>query len=115
MTKRFFGIWNDVTDVEDSFELPGGGLAGFDVLFAWYGYESYSGQAQVIYLDQDGDLYEVTASHCSCYGLEDSWSPGHTSWEALAMRPDPTTDRWSEDMCLEAREALSKLYKGERP
>jgi len=56
------------------------------ILYADYTYESYSGSAFVLY-EQDGKLYEVNGSHCSCYGLEGQWEPEETTWAAIAMRP----------------------------
>jgi len=56
-----------------------------NILLASYGYENYSGDAFVLF-EKDGKLYEVNAAHCSCYGLEDQWSPEETSVEALEFR-----------------------------
>lgn len=55
------------------------------ILFAYYSVESYSGDTFVLF-EQDGKLYEVTGSHCSCYGLEGQWEPEETTIEALAHR-----------------------------
>jgi hypothetical protein len=41
----------------------------YNILFASYGTGNYEGDAFVL-LEQDGKLYEVNGSHCSCYGLE---------------------------------------------
>lgn len=54
-------------------------------MFAAYENESYEGYALVIF-SKEGKLYEVNGSHCSCYGLEDQWSPEETSLDALRMR-----------------------------
>lgn len=43
-----------------------------NILFASYGNANYSGDAWVLY-EQNGKLYEVNGSHCSCYGLEGQW------------------------------------------
>jgi hypothetical protein len=40
---------------------------GINILFASYGCANYSGDAWVLF-EQDGKLYEVNGSHCSCYG-----------------------------------------------
>lgn len=53
-----------------------------NLLFAFYEYEDYSGDAYVLY-EKDGKLFEVSGGHCSCYGLEDQWSPDETTKEAL--------------------------------
>jgi hypothetical protein len=56
-----------------------------EVIFACYENEAYEGSALVIFMHQ-GKLYEVSGSHCSCYGLEDCWKPEETSWDAIKMR-----------------------------
>jgi hypothetical protein len=44
------------------------------ILYANYTYESYSGDALVVF--KQGDEYGwVEGGHCSCYGLEDQWRP----------------------------------------
>lgn len=55
------------------------------VYIAWYGYGDYCGQSFVLF-EHNGILYEVNASHCSCYGLEGQWAPEETNWAVLAMR-----------------------------
>ena len=59
-------------------------IGDFDgvVLYWDYTYEDYSGDAVVIYV-QDGKFYMVDAGHCSCYGLEEGWSPEEVSPEML--------------------------------
>lgn len=64
------------------------------ILIAVYTYECYSGKAFVLF-ERDGKLFEVNGSHCSCYGLEDAWSPEETTWEALLMRD--FSDSWYSD------------------
>lgn len=44
-------------------------------IFALYDLEAYEGSAFVIFKDKKGDWYYVTGGHCSCYGLEDQWTP----------------------------------------
>lgn len=44
------------------------------VIFAEYIDTCYSGSAVVVYRNGD-KVYEVTGSHCSCYGLEGQWDP----------------------------------------
>lgn len=55
------------------------------ILFAWYGDGSWSGAAFVLF-SKDGKLFEVNASHCSCYGLEDQWDPEETTADELRYR-----------------------------
>lgn len=68
----FYHIFTDKESVSNQFAEN---LAdNVNILFAWYEYEDYSGYAEVIF-EQDGVLYEVSGSHCSCYGLEGQWEP----------------------------------------
>jgi len=45
----------------------------------------YEMNAYVLFED-GGELFEVEASHCSCYGFEDQWTPGRISVEYLANK-----------------------------
>lgn len=95
MAEKYFGDWADYegmrADWFPSYRYGDGDVAPDDfpspeqIIIASYTYEDYSGSAFVIY-EKDGKLYEVHGSHCSCYGLEDQWSPEETSWEAIGMR-----------------------------
>ena len=70
-----------------------------NILFASYNYENYSGEAWVLF-EQNGKLYEVNGSHCSCYGLEGQWEPEETTLEVLEYRLTKGTfgnDSWSEN------------------
>lgn len=55
------------------------------IQFAVYDQQDYDGSAFVLFIE-GGKLYEVNASHCSCFGLEDQWSPDRTSIKALRHR-----------------------------
>lgn len=59
-----------------------------EILVAWYGVGNYEGESFVLFR-QNGKLFEVNASHCSCYGLEDKWEPEETSVAALILRFKP--------------------------
>jgi hypothetical protein len=80
---EWIGEFGSQDDLEREFEekMPEG--AAFHI--AWYGHGSYEGEAFVLF-EQGGKLYEVNASHCSCYGIEKQWSPEETSVEALQQR-----------------------------
>lgn len=71
---RFFGEFSCRDDVIGAFDVAPSELDGVDVLVASYEFEGYEGAATVIYR-RGGSLFEVYASHCSCYGLEGQWSP----------------------------------------
>jgi len=58
---------------------------GINILFASYGTGNYEGDAFVLY-EQEGKLYEVNGSHCSCYGLEGQWEGELTTLESLSYR-----------------------------
>lgn len=55
------------------------------ILFAFYSYEDYTGKAFVLF-ENDGKLYEVHGSHCSCFGLEGQWEPEEVDLNALKVR-----------------------------
>jgi len=58
-----------------------------NVLLASYSSQNYLGDAFVLFIDKEnGKLYEVNASHCSCYGLEEKWEPEETDIESLKHR-----------------------------
>lgn len=60
---------------------------GINVLLASYTYQDYSGSAFVLF-ERGGQLFEVHGSHCSCYGLEDQWTPEEVTLESLWHRLD---------------------------
>lgn len=79
----YHGYWNNKKDLEKNFEIE---LSNELILFAAYEIDGYDGRATVIFM-QDGKLYEVNGSHCSCFGLENQWDPEETTWEVLLKRP----------------------------
>lgn len=58
---------------------------GKKVLFASYSYQDYSGDAFVLFCE-NGKLFEVNGSHCSCYGLEGQWTPEEVVLKELENR-----------------------------
>ena len=62
-------------------------LTDVNILLAHYSYEDYSGSSYVLFTE-NGRLYEVYGSHCSCYGLEDQWEPEETSFDVIAQTID---------------------------
>ncbi len=96
MEQKIFGRWSSFTDMIDDFyaydsredkdrEPLKDEPTEDELLFASYGGGSYEGDAFVLFR-KDGKLYEVTGSHCSCYGLEGQWAPEATTVEALEAR-----------------------------
>ena len=95
--------WDD--DANQYVDRPIEDMATDDeILFAQYGYESYEGNACVLF-QRNGVLYRVDAGHCSCYGLEGQWTPEETLWKAEAMRPRD----YSYGMSQEAHNAFWAL------
>src|SRR5579872_4317135 len=79
----FIGSFNNIEDVVKEFAgTSQQDLDGATVYLAWYGHGDWCGAAEVIY-ERDGRLYWVSGSHCSCTGLEESWSPVETDWATL--------------------------------
>lgn len=61
--------------------------ANVEVLLASYGQANYLGDAFVLFRNTDDNaLYEVSASHCSCFGLEDQWDPEPCDFDTLKKR-----------------------------
>jgi hypothetical protein len=61
---------------------------GIRILYAAYETADYEGTAHVVY-EKDGRFFEVNASHCSCYGLEEGWEPEEIdATEAGLYMPD---------------------------
>jgi hypothetical protein len=56
-----------------------------DWLFGSYTYESYSGDAFMLF-KKDEKIFEVSGGHCSCYGLEGQWKPEETTLETISHR-----------------------------
>ena len=56
-----------------------------NILFASYNTGNYYVDAFVLF-EKEGKLYEVNASHCSCYGLEEQWEPEEVLLEELEHR-----------------------------
>lgn len=90
-----FDSWSDVCrEFQELVDLPD------EVLLAVYDSGGYEGYADVIYRQADR-YYWVHGSHCSCYGLEDQWSPEEYSAELLvaALRRGDHF-YWSEDSAV---------------
>lgn len=94
----YFGF-DSQEDMMSNFAIGSEQLEGVEILYACYDGGGYEGSAHVIFR-KDGKLYEVNASHCSCYGLEGQWEPEETSAVALLVRPN---------VAVEAKEILKQL------
>lgn len=84
------GIYKDMFDCKEdvisNFDIKESDLDGVEILYAEYVPGDYCGDAYVLFRKED-KLYEVSGSHCSCYGLEGQWEPTFTTVKAILMRP----------------------------
>jgi hypothetical protein len=87
---KYLGSFDDFNSVVDNFSVTDHGLTDENIILARYDTPPYEGYATVVFV-KDGKLYEVHGSHCSCYGLEDQWSPEET-YKASLM-----TQSWTEE------------------
>jgi len=85
--KKYYDLFNSLTDINNEFKCKAPDLRDVNILFAAYEYETYSGNAIVIFNQYD-KMYMVEGSHCSCYGLENQWTPIETTKETIEMRLD---------------------------
>lgn len=91
----YLNLFNNNEDIEREFRIKLD--PDMNILLAFYEYEDYSGDAFVLF-EQNGKLYEVHGSHCSCFGLSEEsyaddepstqWKPEETSIESLKHRLD---------------------------
>ena len=119
----FFGDFNSVDDVAKAF----GGFSQWDeepakeyleiletlnsakVILAAYDIDGYEGSAYVVY-EKDGMLYTVSGSHCSCYGLENQWSPCESALEIIQANIE-TNYLWND--LSEAKVYMQNLHQRE--
>ena len=87
MFKVIWDGFDSKDDIASAYQLHISDLDDIEILIAKYHTGSYEGSSFVLML-QDGKLFEVNASHCSCYGLEGQWDPEETSLAALKKRND---------------------------
>lgn len=98
----FFGSWSDQRDMERDFGISGQLGSDIEILFADYEEGCYEGNAVVVFR-QDGKLFYVGASHCSCYDLEGQWEGDEVYEEQLAAMDQ-------SDLSEEAIAAYNKLW-----
>jgi len=112
----YSGTWSSRDEVASNFEveLP----ANIQIIFAHYsGYDSDEGDyemwARVLFRDaNDGKLYEVHGSHCSCFGLEGQWEPQEVSiHDIVSDLNNPKNQVWGHDQIVRdrLRQALLSL------
>jgi len=83
----FLNEWHggDMELLKKEFGLPTHKLANVTILLATYIHDELGGEAFVL-LRQDGDLYEVNASHDSMGQIIGQWEPEETFLKALRYR-----------------------------
>lgn len=82
----FLELFQDKESVRKEFEvLDDENWVKTNILFAFYDYEDYSGDAFILF-EKEGNLYEINAGHCSCFGLEDQWTAEVCELKALQDR-----------------------------
>lgn len=85
-----------------------------EILLASYDCWGYGGDAFVLFR-KDGALFEVNATHCSCYKLQGQWEPEDTTVAALRKRLDDgelgvdTCKKGRNVFADELRQLLSQL------
>jgi hypothetical protein len=110
---EFEGNWRDKSGLEAmaaEFEEPLSRFDGCEILFAAYTYEDYSGDTFVLFA-KDGELYEVTGSHCSCHGLEGQFEPEKVVAEELLNRIETS----SYGVTFQLKEEIVEAVKGYYP
>ena len=112
VSKRYFENFDGIDSVHANFGIPSETVKDEEVLYAYYGYGCYCGSATVLF-QRDGKLYEELSSHCSCYGLENTWSPEEVTWDQLAVRN--LKWRFEDDKDGEAYKALQDLINQHAP
>lgn len=107
----FRGDWERLEDVARDFELKADELARLQaarVVLAVYERYAYEGYAYVLF-EHEGELYDVHATHCSCYGLEQQWEPDVTS---VAFLLQVLESPWCNEFREHLRAALNELQGG---
>lgn len=89
----FFDQFDNINDVLREFSITEKELNGCEIVFAYYTYEDYSGDALVVLRDPcNGMFYEVNGCHCSCYGLDGQWDMEETTLDVMMQRSTPFFD-----------------------
>jgi len=78
----YYGEFNNKDDVFGNFSVPEAERNKIHIILASYDIDGYDGSAMVLFI-RDGKFWLVTGGHCSCYGLEDQWSPEQLTLEEL--------------------------------
>ncbi len=104
-----YSHWNEEKQQYEAEPIPETFPSEDKILFASYGGGSYDGDAFVLF-EENGKLYEVHGSHCSCYGLEGQWKPEETSIEALRKKDRKTEENHYWYFLSDHDDAASEKY-----
>lgn len=70
--------------IADQFEVPRETVDKYQILIAFHWVGDYEGAAWfLLRCRETGKLFEVKASHCSCYGFEGQFTPEETTEQYL--------------------------------
>ncbi len=106
----FYGNFANEDDVFNEFRVEGNDRKGKVIIFAAYDTPDYEGYATVVFIE-NGKLYVVSGSHCSCHGLENQWEPDEMP--VVALKKLATGDGYFYHNHNEISELLDKLeYHG---
>lgn len=81
----YIGNWNNLSEMCADFSISSEALKNCNIFVAAYDTPAYEGYGYVLY-EEDGKLYEVHGSHCSCYGLEGQFEPEETTVASIKHR-----------------------------
>jgi len=74
-------VYNDIVS---NYDVKKEDVDKFEILIALLDGEGYEGYSFFLLKDKEtGQLFENSASHCSCHGFEEQWEPKPTSMEYL--------------------------------
>jgi hypothetical protein len=116
--KIYNGFESD-EDIENKFQLPSGFLkvSKLKTVYASYDDQCYSGEAFLVFIKTDTlELFEVNASHCSCYGLEGSFQLEPTVLDSIKLRgqvDDATITFVAMQILLENKPKRKRKVKNE--
>lgn len=80
----FEGTKEVYRDLAGMFEEDISTIMEFEILTGYEAAASYEGSCWILLMGRKtGKLYEIHASHCSCYGFERQWCPEETTLEYL--------------------------------
>jgi hypothetical protein len=65
-------------------------IDNINILFASYYYRNYHGEAWILF-EENKELFEINASHCSCFGLEGQFDPEKVILKELKNRLEKGT------------------------